>query len=71
MVNLPTLPNVCRVAAHAGYLVSRRYFSRLFVECDAYTTAIVMCPDCKLHWFVQHQWPVDAIEMVRRRAIDN
>lgn len=34
-----TLPNVCRVAAHAGYLVTCKYYN-LVNMCEAYTTAV-------------------------------
>ena len=34
-----TLPSICRVAAHAAYLMTQKYYSRLD-ECEAYFIAI-------------------------------
>ena len=39
MKNNTTLPNVCRVAAHAGFLTTCKYYSQ-FNYCEAYTTAV-------------------------------
>ena len=41
MANDETLPGVCRVAAHAAYLMTRKYYNRLD-ECEAYFLAIGM-----------------------------
>ncbi|KAI0726111.1 ribonuclease H-like domain-containing protein [Fomitopsis betulina] len=62
-----TLPNVCRVAAHAGYLVTCKYYN-LFNMCEAYTTAVVMCPNRKLQWFIDRNWSDEALEIIRTRA---
>ncbi|EPS98928.1 hypothetical protein FOMPIDRAFT_1148218, partial [Fomitopsis schrenkii] len=64
-----TLPSVCRVAAHAAYLATCKYVT-LIGECDAYTIAIVMCPDKKLHWFYSNGWPRDEVELIRQQVIE-
>ncbi|KAF8989225.1 hypothetical protein BDQ17DRAFT_1187538, partial [Cyathus striatus] len=47
---VPKLPTVMRVAAHASLLVLEKYMT-LTRESEIYYIAIVMCPDRKLEWF--------------------
>ncbi|KAI0323610.1 hypothetical protein GY45DRAFT_1229139, partial [Cubamyces sp. BRFM 1775] len=55
MSNDTSLPSICRVVAHATYLMTRKYYSRLD-ECKAYFFAIILCPNRKLQWFHDRGW---------------
>ncbi|KAI5890922.1 uncharacterized protein SCHCODRAFT_01171994 [Schizophyllum commune H4-8] len=65
---LPASP-VVRVAAHAGLLMTTKYFSLTADECEAYKIAIVMSPDKKLAWFRKHQWGEDEVQKVRDKIV--
>ncbi|TFY60820.1 hypothetical protein EVJ58_g4907 [Rhodofomes roseus] len=54
IANKTTLPAVCRVAAHAAFLMTRKYYGHL-----------VMCPDRKLQWFADNDWPLQDIIQIR------
>ncbi|KAI0662356.1 ribonuclease H-like domain-containing protein, partial [Cubamyces menziesii] len=73
MSNDTSLPSICRVAAHAAYLMTRKYYSRLD-ECEAYFFAIVLCPDRKLQWFYNHGWTqsdvAQILNMIKRRFLE-
>ncbi|KIK76501.1 hypothetical protein PAXRUDRAFT_169752, partial [Paxillus rubicundulus Ve08.2h10] len=48
--NDTTVASVIHVAAHAGVLLSEKYYN-IMEECEVYWISIVMSPDKKLHWF--------------------
>ncbi|KAI0326822.1 hypothetical protein GY45DRAFT_1379241, partial [Cubamyces sp. BRFM 1775] len=78
MADDSTLPPICRVAAYAAYLMTRKYYTRL-EECDAYYLSIgqpyslhpsaVMCPHRKLWWFTSNGWAHDDIAQIRDTAL--
>ncbi|KAK7461760.1 hypothetical protein VKT23_008190 [Stygiomarasmius scandens] len=61
---------VTRVAAYAGLLMIKKYYSLIDV-CEAYRIAIVMCPNRKLEWFSEHLcWDEDAISSLKSLVIN-
>ncbi|KIJ06128.1 hypothetical protein PAXINDRAFT_92474, partial [Paxillus involutus ATCC 200175] len=59
---------VIRVAAHAGVLLSEKYYT-LLEECEVYSISIVMCPDKKLNWFTTNVNCYTAAQVSRIRTL--
>ncbi|KAI0070265.1 hypothetical protein K474DRAFT_1609013, partial [Panus rudis PR-1116 ss-1] len=68
MADCEDLPNVCRVAAYSGYLMTRKYYKRTD-ECDAYVISIVMCPDRKLQWFLENGWSAEDVQHITQKVV--
>ncbi|KAF8834643.1 hypothetical protein BDN67DRAFT_914558, partial [Paxillus ammoniavirescens] len=56
------------VAAHAGVLLSEKYYT-LLEECEVYSISIVMCPDKKLSWFTTNVNCYTATQVSRIRML--
>ncbi|TFK18126.1 hypothetical protein FA15DRAFT_603896, partial [Coprinopsis marcescibilis] len=63
------VPNIVRVAAHAGMMMVDKY-SMFSTQCDIYQIAIVMCPDRKLEWFKSNGFSMDEIAKIRKLVED-
>ncbi|KAF8833539.1 hypothetical protein BDN67DRAFT_916742 [Paxillus ammoniavirescens] len=66
--NDANVPSVVRVAAHAGVLLSEKYYN-LLEECEVYRLSIVMSPDKKLAWFTSNGYTAETVASIRTLAI--
>ncbi|KAE9384112.1 hypothetical protein BT96DRAFT_757860, partial [Gymnopus androsaceus JB14] len=63
------LPDVCCVAAHAGWLVLDKYYN-IVSECENLTIFLaVMCPDRKLKWFEERGRSATQLQRIRERVV--
>ncbi|KIK77887.1 hypothetical protein PAXRUDRAFT_165483, partial [Paxillus rubicundulus Ve08.2h10] len=66
--NDTTITSVIRVAAHAGVLLTEKYYD-VMDKCEVYRISIVMSPDKKLHWFWANGHSFEAIARLRALVV--